>query len=284
MKTILVTGSNGQLGNELQLLAKNSSDLQFVFTDVADLDITNPEAVAAIFEKQQFDFCINCAAYTAVDKAESEQELAHLLNAEAVDILGKSCDKQGTKLIQISTDFVFDGTNHVPYLEDHNTSPLSVYGSTKQQGETATLAHNGIVIRTSWLYSSFGNNFVKTMKRLGTERDSLSVIFDQIGTPTYAADLAHALVAICNQEQRTDISGIFHYSNEGCASWYDFAKAVFHIAGINCKLSPITTEQYPTPAARPHYSVLNKSKIKTTFNIEIPYWIDSLKDCMEKMK
>jgi dTDP-4-dehydrorhamnose reductase len=279
---ILVTGSNGQVGSELQALANTYPDFSFVFVDKDDLDIGDKNAVQAFFKAQPFDYCINCAAYTAVDKAESDTETAHLVNAIGPKNLALACQEQQTRLVQISTDYVYHNNQNTPFKETDATSPKSVYGSTKLEGESLALSNNTetLIIRTSWVYSSFGNNFVKTMIRLGNDRDQLSIIFDQIGSPTYARDLAKAILDIV-QQNSGDFRGIYHYSNEGVCSWFDFAQAIFELEGIECKTSPIETKDYPTPAKRPHFSLLNKSKIKATFALEIPYWRDSLKACLK---
>lgn len=280
---ILITGCNGQLGNEMQLLEKVNPQHQYFNTDVAQLDITNPEAIEEFVNNNAIDIIVNCAAFTAVDKAESSQELCHLLNAKAPEYLAAAVAKRGGYLVQVSTDYVFDGTNHTPYTEDEATCPNSVYGSTKLEGEKLAMAAcaNTMIIRTAWLYSTFGNNFVKTMIRLGKEKPELGVIFDQIGTPTYAGDLAAAIMAAINHGI---VPGIYHFSNEGVISWYDFTKAIHRIAGItSCHVKPLHTTEYPTPAARPHYSVLDKTKIKQTYGIEIPYWEESLEKCVAKL-
>lgn len=280
---ILITGCNGQLGNEMQLLEKVNPQHQYFNTDVAQLDITNPEAIEEFVNNNAIDIIVNCAAFTAVDKAESSQELCHLLNAKAPEYLAAAVAKRGGYLVQVSTDYVFDGTNHTPYTEDEATCPNSVYGSTKLEGEKLAMAAcaNTMIIRTAWLYSTFGNNFVKTMIRLGQEKPELGVIFDQIGTPTYAGDLAAAIMAAINHGI---VPGIYHFSNEGVISWYDFTKAIHRIAGItSCHVKPLHTTEYPTPAARPHYSVLDKTKIKQTYGIEIPYWEESLEKCIAKL-
>lgn len=280
---ILITGCNGQLGNEMQLLEKENPQHQYFNTDVAQLDITNPEAIEEFVNNNAIDIIVNCAAFTAVDKAESSQELCHLLNAKAPEYLAAAVAKRGGYLVQVSTDYVFDGTNHTPYTEDEATCPNSVYGSTKLEGEKLAMAAcaNTMIIRTAWLYSTFGNNFVKTMIRLGQEKPELGVIFDQIGTPTYAGDLAAAIMAAINHGI---VPGIYHFSNEGVISWYDFTKAIHRIAGItSCHVKPLHTAEYPTPAARPHYSVLDKTKIKQTYGIEIPYWEESLAKCVAKL-
>ena len=280
---ILITGCNGQLGNEMQLLEKENPQHSYFNTDVAELDITDEAAIVKFVEDNEIDGIVNCAAYTAVDKAEDNQELCRKLNTVAPGYLAAAVEKRGGWMIQISTDYVFDGTNHTPYTEDEPTCPNSVYGSTKLEGEQA--AQKGckrtMIIRTAWLYSTFGNNFVKTMIRLGKEKPELGVIFDQIGTPTYARDLAVAIFAAINQGV---VPGIYHFSNEGVISWYDFTKAIHRIAGITtCHVRPLHTSEYPTPAKRPHYSVLDKTKIKQTYNIEVPYWEESLAECIAKL-
>ena len=280
---ILITGCNGQLGNEMQLLEEVNPQHTYFNTDVAELDITDSAAIEKFVNENQIDGIVNCAAYTAVDKAEDNQELCRLLNTVAPGYLAAAVEKRGGWLIQVSTDYVFDGTNHTPYTEDEPTCPNSVYGSTKLDGEKAAqqACSRTMIVRTAWLYSTFGNNFVKTMIRLGKEKPELGVIFDQIGTPTYARDLAVALFAAINQGV---VPGIYHFSNEGVISWYDFTKAIHRIAGItSCHVRPLHTAEYPTPANRPHYSVLDKTKIKQTYNIEVPYWEESLKECILKL-
>lgn len=277
---ILITGCNGQLGNELQLLEKNYSEHTFFNTDVHELDITNAEAIDKFVSSNNIDIIINCAAYTAVDKAESNKEPCQVLNADAPAYLAKAISKRNGWMIQVSTDYVFDGTKNTPYVETDSPCPNSVYGSTKLDGEKAVeqACKNTMIIRTAWLYSSFGNNFVKTMMRLGKEKEELNVIFDQIGTPTYARDLA---IAIMTAVEKGIVPGIYHFSNEGVISWYDFTKAIHRLSGItSCHVRPIHTEEYPTAATRPHYSVLDKTKIKKTYGIEIPYWEDSLAECI----
>ena len=281
---ILVTGCNGQLGNEMQLLEKENPQHTYFNTDVAELDITNQEAIEQFVAEHEIDGIVNCAAYTAVDKAEDNEALCQKLNAEAPAYLAQAVGKRGGWMIQISTDYVFDGTHYTPYTEDEDTCPNSVYGKTKLVGElnVQKLCEQSMIIRTAWLYSTFGNNFVKTMIRLGQEKPELGVIFDQIGTPTYAHDLAVAIFAAIN---KGIVPGVYHFSNEGVISWYDFTKAIHRIAGIkDCKVRPLHTAEYPTPAHRPHYSVLDKTKIKQTYGIEIPYWEESLRDCIEKLK
>lgn len=283
MKNILVTGANGQLGNEMRLLAELNKEYTYFFTDVAELDICDEQAVMNFVTAHQIDIIVNCAAYTAVDKAEDNQELCDKLNHVAPGYLAKAIQTRGGYLVQVSTDYVFDGTAHVPYTEEQPTCPDSVYGTTKLAGEQEAMKYcaNTMIIRTAWLYSTFGNNFVKTMLRLGREKDSLGVIFDQIGTPTYARDLAVAIFAAIH---KGIIPGIYHFSNEGVCSWYDFTQMIHHLADIKtCKLRPLHTEEYPTKAKRPHYSVLDKTKIKDIYGIEIPYWVDSLKECIDKL-
>lgn len=279
---ILVTGSNGQLGNELKVIANQFSKLQFTFTDVEELDITDYEATKAFLSSNTFDFCINCAAYTAVDKAESDIDAVFKLNVDAVKNVSRLSNEFGIKLIHISTDFVFDGKKSTPYLEDDFISPLNIYGKSKWEGEDACLSSNpkSLIIRTSWLYSSFGNNFVKTMQRLGKEKGQINVIYDQVGTPTYAGDLADVILNIINDFNNNENFGIFHYSNEGVCSWYDFAVAIMELSQLNCKVIPIEATEYPTPAKRAAYAVLNKKKIKESFHITIPHWRESLKKCI----
>jgi dTDP-4-dehydrorhamnose reductase len=283
MKNILVTGANGQLGNEMRLLAEVNKEYAYFFTDVAELDICDEQAVGNFVVEHQIDIIVNCAAYTAVDKAEDNQELCDKLNHVAPGYLAKAIESRGGYFIQVSTDYVFDGTAHIPYTEEQPTCPDSVYGITKLAGEQEAMKYcsKTMIVRTAWLYSTFGNNFVKTMLRLGREKTSLGVIFDQIGTPTYARDLAVAIFAAIN---KGIVPGIYHFSNEGVCSWYDFTQMIHHLAGIDsCRLKPLHTEEYPTKAKRPHYSVLDKTKIKDTFGIEIPYWVDSLKECVDKL-
>jgi dTDP-4-dehydrorhamnose reductase len=282
-KSILVTGSNGQLGSELQVIASQYPHFAFTFSDRNTLNLSSEDAIKAYFSDRTFDFIIHCAAYTAVDKAESDEELAFAINHKAVETLAHIAKAKNIALIHISTDYVFDGSNFKPYVEDDPTNPQNVYGESKLASEEAMLSinpANSVIIRTSWVYSSFGNNFVKTMLRLGRERDELGVIFDQVGTPTYAGDLAAAILEIIPNVVN-DAVEIYHYSNEGVCSWYDFAKAIFELSGVECSVKPIETTAYPTPAARPHYSLLNKTKIKQTFSLGIPYWRESLKSCLK---
>ena len=280
---ILITGCNGQLGNEIQLLEPSHPNHIFYNTDVAELDITNQQAIETFIDTNHIEGIVNCAAYTAVDKAEDNEELCALLNAEAPAYLAAAIGRRKGWMIQISTDYVFDGTQHTPYTEEADTCPNSVYGKTKLVGEfnVQKFCPQSMIIRTAWLYSSFGNNFVKTMIRLGKEKPELGVIFDQIGTPTYARDLA---VAIFTAIEKGIVPGIYHFSNEGVISWYDFTKAIHRIAGItSCHVRPLHTSEYPTPAKRPHYSVLDKSKFKNIYGIEIPYWETSLQDCISAL-
>lgn len=280
---ILITGSNGQLGNEMQLLEKLHPEHTYFNTDVQELDITNQVAIDQFVTEHKIDGIVNCAAYTAVDKAEENQNLCEKLNALAPAYLAAAVEKQGGWFVQISTDYVFDGTKHTPYVETDPTCPNSVYGTTKLAGEQAAMTHckRTMIIRTAWLYSTFGNNFVKTMIRLGKEKQELGVIFDQIGTPTYARDLAVAIFAAIEKGIQP---GVYHFSNEGVISWYDFTKAIHRIAGIStCKVRPLHTAEYPTPANRPHFSVLDKTKIKQTYGIEVPYWEESLRECIDQL-
>lgn len=281
---VLVTGAYGQLGNEINKQKENCPGWEFVFTDVDTLDITNEEAVDKCFAENNFDFVINCAAYTAVDKAESDEKMAMLVNAVAPEILGRCSKRHNAKLIQVSTDYVFAGDANQPYDEDHPVNPQGVYGQTKLSGEQKCLQENPetAIVRTAWLYSTFGNNFVKTMLRLGKERGELGVVYDQVGSPTNAADLAKAILQMLSAEKF--VPGVYHYSNEGVASWFDFAKAIFEISGVPCKMNAVLSDQFPTPAKRPHFSVLNKAKIKETYGIEIPYWRDSLKKCINNLQ
>ena len=281
---ILVTGANGQLGNEMQVLARENLQHTYFFTDVQELDICDEQAVYAYVSEHKIDIIVNCAAYTAVDKAEDNVELCDKLNNIAPGYLARAAQANGAAMIQVSTEYVFDGTAHIPYTEEEPTCPASVYGSTKLAGEQNVMDHceKAMVIRTAWLYSIYGNNFVKTMIRLGQERDSLGVIFDQIGTPTYANDLAQAIFAAINKGV---VRGIYHFSDEGVCSWYDFTIAIHRLAGIaSCKVKPLHTADYPAKAPRPHYSVLDKTKIKDTFGIEIPHWEESLKRCINQLR
>lgn len=271
---ILVTGSNGQLGTELRKLLPDA-----IYVDVNELDITDSEAVNSFVRENQISAIVNCAAYTAVDRAEDEEELAYKVNAEGPCNLAKT----GCKFVHISTDYVFDGNGCVPYTPEDPTSPLSAYGRTKLAGEKLVLENNSraVIIRTAWLYSSHGTNFVKTMRKLGTTRDSINVVNDQIGTPTYAGDLAEAIVRILPQVTE-ETAGIYHYTNEGVCSWYDFSYEIMTMSGYSCKVNPVPSSEYPTRAHRPHYSVLDKNRIKKVFRIDIPYWKESLKKCLSQ--
>lgn len=284
MDKILVTGSNGQLGSELRVLSE-AYDAYFVFTDIQDLDITDKVAVQDFLVRQEITVIFNCAAYTAVDKAEEDFVTADKVNHVAVRYLAESAKLLGIKMIHVSTDYVFDGQSFLPYQEGDKTDPKSVYGMTKRAAEDAMVGlqiPNSVILRTSWVYSTFGNNFVKTMRRLGAEKDQINVISDQIGCPTYARDLAQCMLEILPKISNLETE-IYHFSNEGVSSWYDFAVAIMEISGLTCTVNPIPSSQYPTPAQRPFYSVLNKSKIKSHFGVEIPHWRNSLKDCISKL-
>jgi len=285
MINILVTGSNGQLGNELRKLVKVSDDCNFVFTDIAELDITNPAAIEALMQAENIAVIINCAAYTAVDKAETDTVAAYRINRDAPGYLAATALKFNAILVHVSTDYVFSGEGFRPYTENSSTDPRSTYGMSKLKAEMAVIDSGcrHIIIRTSWLYSAFGNNFIKTVRKYGRERGHLNMIYDQIGTPTHAADLALAIMAIIPQYDDNKC-GIYHYSNEGVCSWYDFALEIIAQSGITCTVAPINTEEYPLPAVRPFYSVLNKGKLKHTFNIKIPYWKDSLTRCLKELE
>lgn len=280
---ILITGCNGQLGNEMQRLQAEHPEHNWINTDVAELDITDQAAIEKLVEEREIDGIVNCAAYTAVDKAESDKELCELLNSIAPAYLAGAVGMRGGWIIQVSTDYVFDGTKHTPYVETDTPMPTGVYGTTKLAGEEAVriFCPKAMIIRTAWLYSVYGNNFVKTMMRLGREKEQLGVIFDQIGTPTCARDLAKVIMTAISKGV---VPGVFHFSNEGVISWYDFTKAIHRIAGINgCRVQPIHTAEYPTAAKRPAYSVLDKTKIKQTYSVEVPYWEESLRDCIREL-
>lgn len=285
---ILVTGANGQVGSELQFLAKQFPDFKFHLTDVAELNITDEAAINQLFTELKPDYCINCAAYTAVDKAETDKEKASLINEIAVKYLAKACKKQETTFLHISSDYVYHNRVNRPLRETDKPAPKGVYAATKLAGDIVALAENPntIVIRTSWVYSSFGHNFVKTMLRLGKERDKLTVVYDQIGAPTYARDIAAAMLHIIEKIEggKINFSGIYHFAPAGVTCWYDFAKAIFELEKIDCKVTAIPTSAYPTPAKRPHYSVLNCAKIQNTFDLTIPYWKDSLEACLVLLK
>ena len=281
---ILVTGCNGQLGNTLRDRQHHYPRHQWFNTDVAELDITDKAAVERYVQDHQIEGIVNCAAYTAVDRAEDDLERATLLNVTGPAILAEVIERQGGWLIHISTDYVFDGNHSTPYTEEEPTHPMSVYGRTKRQAEedVTERCRQSVIIRTAWLYSEYGNNFVKTMLRLGRERELLKVVYDQVGTPTYAGDLADAILHII---EKGIIAGIYHYTDEGVASWYDFTKTIHHMAEISaCEVLPIRSSEYPTKAHRPSFSVLDKQKIKSTYNIHIPYWKDSLRHCLSLLK
>ena len=282
-KTILVTGSGGQLGMEIWKLSDRYPSYKFLFTTKEDLPIDNFKLVKFFFEQQQIDHCINCAAYTAVDKAESDKEKAFLINADAAGNLASICKAHQAQFIHISTDYVFDGTSSTPYKEEDGISPINVYGASKLRGEELVFNNNAdaIIIRTSWVYSSFGNNFVKTMLRLLREKESINVVSDQYGCPTYAADLAEAIMMIVEKvNQEHSQPGIFNYCNAGVISWYEFAKAIKKYSKSKCTIDPITTSEYPVAAKRPQYSVLDTAKIKKTYGVAIPKWKDSLHTCL----
>lgn len=288
MTKILITGCNGQLGNEIRDIA-DKTPFSFTYTDVAELDITDINAIDSLFAATPFDYVVNCAAYTNVNKAESEEDIAYKINAVAPENLAKICAKYNSTFIHVSTDYVFDGNACQPYSESDSVCPQSAYGRTKLAGENLALkaCQNTIILRTSWLYSEYGNNFVKTMMRLGTEKDELSVVFDQVGTPTYAGDLAQTILSIIKKIENGDketVPGIYHFSNEGVCSWYDFTKEIHSLANITCNVKPIESKDFPSPAKRPFYSVLNKQKIKETYSIDVPYWKDSLALCIKNLQ
>lgn len=280
---ILITGANGQLGTELHEILEREFPGQTLYTDVQELDLTNAKAADSYVANNEITHIVNCAAYTAVDRAEEEKMLCAAVNTDAVKNLAMAADANGAKIIHISTDYVFDGTNHRPYRESDKVNPISQYGTTKRKGETLllALAPQAIIIRTAWLYSAHGNNFVKTMLRLADSQPEIKVVCDQIGTPTFARDLARAVVKVLQSHQW--VPGIYHFTDEGAASWYDFAKAIFRIAGKDVKVTPIPTEDYPTPASRPSYSILDRTRIKATYGIEIPHWEEALADCLRQL-
>ena len=291
MARILVTGAKGQVGNEIRYLINQFPSLNCVFIDIEELDITDAAAVNTFFQQNTFDFCIHCAAYTAVDRAESDENTAHAVNVDGSKHLAQACLLHQCHLILLSTDYVYHNQQNRPFIETDTTNPQGVYAKTKLEGEQVVqqILPSSTIIRTSWVYSSFGHNFVKTMLRLGQERDQLNVVFDQIGTPTYARDLAKAILEIIQQVEQQEVPanqlrGIFHYSNEGVTSWYDFAVAIFKLEQINCRVNPIESKDYPTPAQRPPFSLLNKAKIKSSFNLEIPHWEASLQNCLQAIK
>ncbi|MBO1922997.1 dTDP-4-dehydrorhamnose reductase [Thiomicrorhabdus sp. 6S3-12] len=300
LKSVLVAGKSGQLGQSIHKIASAYPQFEFIFTGREELDFSSAESMTTFFRDKHFDVIINCIAYTSVDQAESDPALADQVNHLAVKKLAELAKAQCAFLIHVSTDYVFNGQNFKPYIENNPVDPLGVYGHSKLKGERAVQAVNphGCIIRTSWLYSEFGNNFVKTMLRLGQARDSLDVIFDQVGSPTYAEDLARMILRVahvivvearqsiqleddsCNQR----LVDVYHFSNEGVCSWYDFAKAIFELSGTQCSVMPIETKDYPVPATRPHYSVMNKAKIKQAFALDIPYWRDSLRSCLNQIE
>ena len=283
---ILVTGANGQLGNCIRNAASASND-NYIFTDVAELDITDPDAVARMVSENGIDVIVNCAAYTNVDKAESDAEFAEVLNAKAVRNLADAAKANGATLIHVSTDYVFGGSlGNTPRTEEESVNPTGVYGLTKLHGEQAVeeSGANALIFRTAWLYSEYGRNFVKTMLNLTSTKPELKVVFDQVGTPTYAQDLADLIVKIITDRTFRDHQGVYHYSNEGVCSWYDFTKMIAEVAGNDgCDIKPCHSDEFPSPVTRPSYSVLDKSKVKTTFDIEVPYWTDSLKKCISNL-
>lgn len=280
---ILVTGANGQLGTAIKKESSTFPDLTIFYTDIEETDICSKESVQLALKKYAPNVVVNCAAYTAVDKAEDEEDKAFALNADAPANLAEQCKLMGVKLIHISTDYVFDGKSNVPYVETDKVNPQSVYGKSKLEGELRSMAlGNTMVIRTSWLYSAYGNNFMKTMLKYGKERPELRVVFDQTGTPTLANDLAYAILRIAESPERLFIPEIFHFSNQGVCSWYDFAYEIIKQAGLTTKITPITTSDYPTKAIRPQYSVLNKQKITNLLEMEIPHWRQSLVKCLQE--
>ena len=282
---ILVTGANGQLGNEMRVVSKGSSD-RYIFTDVEELDITNRDAVTNFVKENDIKVVVNCAGYTNVEKAEDEEKLAELINAQAVEYLALACRENHATLIHISTDYVFGGNEgNTPRKENEPVNPTGAYGRTKLHGEQAIwkVGCNYLIIRTAWLYSEFGNNFVKTMRKLTSERDKLNVVFDQIGTPTYAFDLANVIFKIIEERRYDKLTGIYHFSNEGVISWYDFAKEICELSGNSCDIQPCHSDEFPSKVKRPSYSVLDKTKIKNSLNITIPHWKESLKKCINNL-
>lgn len=281
---ILITGANGQLGNEMRRVSAASSN-HYIFTDVAELDITNPDAIRKMVNDNHIEIIVNCAAYTNVDKAEDDYEMADLLNNKAVENLAVAAKEVDATLIHVSTDYVFQGDRNTPCCEDWETNPLGVYGKTKLAGEQSLqrVGCKYLIFRTAWLYSSFGKNFVKTMQQLTADRDNLKVVFDQVGTPTYARDLADVIFKVIEEEQ-FDKQGIYHFSNEGVCSWYDFAKEICDLSGNTCDIQPCHSDEFPSKVKRPHFSVLDKTKLKSAFNIKVPYWKDSLIKCINELK
>lgn len=284
---IVVFGAHGQLGRKIQDWDKeHAGEHEFVFTDIEDIDITNAEAIESFMSAYKPQVMINCAAYTAVDRAEDEQESAYRINCYAVQLLSEAASRHDAFMVHVSTDYVFDGLHYCPYVETDATSPVSVYGATKWKGEQAMQQSGckGVIIRTAWLYSEYGNNFVKTMLRLGTEKEQISVVCDQVGTPTYAGDLAEAIMCVVNNKDKVDGLQYYHFSNEGAISWFDFSQAIMEISHKSCKVNTILGANYPAKAHRPYYSVLDKSKIKQHFGISIPYWKDSLVKCIHLLQ
>lgn len=281
---ILITGANGQLGNEMRRVSAASSN-HYIFTDVAELDITNPDAIRKMVNDNHIEIIVNCAAYTNVDKAEDDYKMADLLNNKAVENLAVAAKEVDATLIHVSTDYVFQGDRNIPCCEDWETNPLGVYGKTKLAGEQSLqrVGCKYLIFRTAWLYSSFGKNFVKTMQQLTADRDNLKVVFDQVGTPTYARDLADVIFKVIEEEQ-FDKQGIYHFSNEGVCSWYDFAKEICELSGNTCDIQPCHSDEFPSKVKRPHFSVLDKTKLKSAFNIKVPYWKDSLIKCINELK
>lgn len=282
MQRILVTGGNGQLGSQLKHFSSNYSKTEFLFTDLPDLDITDESQIESVLSSFRPAWIINCAAYTAVDLAETEVDAANRLNTDAPALLARLSDKYHIRLVHISTDYVFDGKGNIPYVEDHPKNPQGIYAQTKAVGEDLVMANNptSIIIRTSWLYSAYGKNFLKTVLRLAAEKGSMRIVSDQVGTPTWTGDLAQAIMKMIELNAN---AGIYHFSNEGVCSWFDFAKAIVEIQGIECTVEPISTSEYPLPAPRPYYSVLNKALYKTTTGLSVPYWRDSLKLCLNQL-
>lgn len=282
---ILVTGANGQLGNEMRKVSQTSTN-NYVFTDIAELDITNLEAIKQCVAENNIKIIVNCAAYTNVDKAEDDIEIANLINNEAVEYLAIACKTYDVTFIHISTDYVFQGDKNIPCRENEPTNPLGIYGQTKLAGEKSIerVGCKFLIFRTAWLYSEFGNNFVKTMQRLTLEKDCLKVVFDQVGTPTYAGDLATVIYKVIEEKSYVGNEGIYHFSNEGVCSWYDFAIEIASLSGNNCNIQPCHSDEFPSKVRRPHFSVLDKTNVKNAFGIQIPYWKDSLIKCLTELK
>jgi len=285
---ILIIGGEGQLGSSLTKLIENENFAQFQITTIAQLDLSKEENIESFFKGNNFDYVVNCTAYTAVDKAENDQVTARLINAKAIQWIGRYAKLKKAGVIHISTDYVFSGESNLPLTTKDTVNPNSVYGLTKAEGEHLLMQENekSVIIRTSWLYSEYGNNFLKTMLKLGAEKDEIKVVFDQIGTPTYASDLASTILQILKtvtSDSNLFAPGIYHYSNEGVCSWYDFAQMIFKLANLNCKIEAVSSDQFPTLAKRPAYSVMDKTKIKKQFNIAIPFWVDSLEKCLKEI-